>query len=175
MRTLAVLVAALAAVIAVPGAGPAAASPPAHCADARYHDFDFWVGDWTVRDKAGAPEGHNLVTREMGGCAVLEHWQSFDKGVVDQTGFSYSGYDKRTKHWHQSWFDSFGNQLQLDGNLQGNAMVMTGRLLTPEGRLTRERASWTPLSAHRVRQYWDYSLDNGKTWKKRFEGFYTLE
>ena len=175
LRVASIFAAALAFVVAVPSAKPAAAAPPARCADARYRQFDFWLGDWTVRDKTGVPVGHNLVTRELGGCAVMEHWQSLDKGVVDQTGYSYSGYDKRTKRWHQSWFDSFGNQLQLDGSLEGGAMLMTGSLLTPNGRRTQERASWTPLPGHRVRQFWDYSLDGGKTWTKRFEGFYTLE
>ncbi len=37
-----------------------------YCSSAQNHNFDFWVGDWTVRDAAGVIQGHNLVTHENG-------------------------------------------------------------------------------------------------------------
>ena len=144
-----------------------AQSTPGRCKSApEYQQFDFWVGDWEVRDAKGVLQGKNLVTKEHDGCVVLEHWDS-----GDQTGTSPNMYDFRTKKWYEAWFDSFGNMLIMSGGLEGKSMVMQGERRTPEGQTALERTSWTPLDDGRVRQVWDYSMDDGKTWKVRFEGF----
>lgn len=156
-------------------AAPSAAPP--RCDAAEYRAFDFWLGAWTVRDAKGQVQGRNVITSEFRGCVVQEHWESITPvGVVDQTGSSFSAYDFRTKQWHHSWFDSFGNLLQLDGApLPGGGIQMSGRRLTPAGTTAVERTSWVPLPDGRVHQLWDYSLDEGRTWTVRFEAFYTKE
>ena len=74
-----------------------AQSTPGRCKSApEYQQFDFWVGDWEVRDAKGVLQGKNLVTKEHDGCVVLEHWDS-----GDQTGTSPNMYDFRTKKWYE--------------------------------------------------------------------------
>jgi len=34
------------------------------------------------------------------------------------------------------------------------------------------RITWTPLSGGKVKQQWDISTDNGKTWQISFVGLY---
>jgi hypothetical protein len=53
----------------------AVARPCLH--DARFREFDFWVGDWDVRpigQPAVGPAARNTVTLEYNGCVVKEHW-----------------------------------------------------------------------------------------------------
>ena len=138
------------------------------CSGVEYRQFDFWVGDWDVRDKKGNLEGTNRVTLEND-CVVQEQWKSSDS---DQTGKSLSMYDSRTKKWFQSWYDSWGNMLIISGNRREGSMVMRGERLTPQGQIALERTVWTPLPDQRVHQVWDYSMDGGETWTQRFEGFY---
>lgn len=144
------------------------AQPASHrCATPEFRQFDFWLGDWEVRDKAGVLEGTNVVTLEHDGCVLIERWSS-----TDQTGISLNMYDFRTNKWYQSWYDSLGNMLTISGGLKSGTMWLEGERLTPEGRMARERTRWTPLKDGRLHQVWDFSLDNGKTWNLRFEGFY---
>lgn len=139
----------------------------APCQAMQYKEFDFWIGNWDVYDAKGAIQGHNLVTRDFAGCVLTEHWSS-----PGQTGSSFSNYDSRTDRWYQNWVDSLGNMLMLRGRMQNGSMIMTGLRKTREGRMALERGIWKPLPGHRVQQIWDYSLDGGKTWTLRFEGFY---
>ena len=34
---------------------------PNPCESEPYHAFDFWLGDWTVKDTSGAVAGHNTI------------------------------------------------------------------------------------------------------------------
>src|SRR4051812_18772302 len=70
----------------------------APCRDPVYRQFDFWIGDWTVKDPGGNTVGRNVITREQEGCLLVEHWTSA-QGV--QTGTSFNYYDVRDKKWHQ--------------------------------------------------------------------------
>jgi hypothetical protein len=36
----------------------------------------------------------------------------------------------------------------------------------------RHRITWTPLPEGRVRQFWENSRDEGKTWSVAFDGTY---
>src|SRR5262245_41018266 len=85
---------------AAPGAKPA--TPP--CSTPEHRQFDFWVGDWNVKDPQGAQAGTNLITREFDGCVIQEHWV----GSRGMRGSSFNIYSPATKTWHQSWVDSNG-------------------------------------------------------------------
>lgn len=83
------------------------------------------------------------------------------------TGTSFNLYDAATKRWHQTWVDSAGSLLQLDGNLQDGRMVLASAPAAQVNRIT-----WTPLPDGRVRQLWEASADSGATWKTVFDGYY---
>ena len=95
---------------------PAPPSPsPAPCAAPEYRQFDFWLGDWNVYNPAGALVGTNRVTREFDGCVLQEHWVA--AGTSPQRGSSFNTWSPGARKWHQTWVDSTGGFLLLDGEV----------------------------------------------------------
>ena len=80
-----------------------------------FRQFDFWLGRWEVHTPDGKLAGVNRIEREYGGCVVHEHYDT-GKGY---TGESLNIYDAARKVWHQSWVDSSGTLLLLDGRFVG--------------------------------------------------------
>lgn len=145
-----------------------AASPPQPgCAAPEHRQFDFWVGDWSVIGPDGKPVGKNTIVRALGGCVLQEHWV----GVGGMTGSSFTLYDRGANRWHQTWVDSRGELLLLDGGLERGAMVLHGERPARHGGRILHRITWEPLGA-RVRQVWRQSSDGGATWQVVFDGMY---
>lgn len=156
------------------GATAQTPSPEASpCATAPYRQFDFWVGDWEVRNPAGKVVGHNRIENAHGGCALIEHWASVN-GV---TGTSVNLYDRDRRGWHQTWVDSSGGLLELDGGVEGGAMVLAGDAPDAKApsKVARQKITWTPQPDGRVRQLWESSIDGGKTWTTAFDGLYAKQ
>jgi len=126
------------------------------CNTVEHRAFDFWVGRWRVEAR-GKVVGHNTITKEHNGCALEEHWT----GAGGLTGSSLNIYDAATKKWHQTWVDSSGTLLTIEGGIAGGAMRM--------GNATN-RITWTKLEGGRVRQVWETS--DGKAWTVVFDGVY---
>jgi hypothetical protein len=155
------------------GAVLAQSAPPpktSPCIAPEHRQFDFWLGAWAVKNPAGVPVGRNRIESAHGGCALIEHWTSV-KGV---TGTSLSVYDRDSGRWHQTWVDSGGGLLQLDGGLAGGAMVLAGHAFDADApaKTSQQRVTWTPQPDGRVRQLWESSTDGGRTWNVVFDGIY---
>jgi len=143
-------------------------NPPGACTMPEQHQFDFWIGDWTVTDSSGTKTlgtEHNVAV--LGGCALQENWHGSD----GSEGTSLNAYIVTSKKWHQSWIAANGNLLLLDGAFTDGKMILAGASTGPKGAVVN-RITWTPLSDGRVRQTWDISTDGGKTWQNGFDGFY---
>ena len=138
-----------------------AQSPGQPCGAPEHRQFDFWIGEWDVRNAAGRVVGTNTITALHKGCALMENWT----GAGGATGSSLNIYDASRKQWHQTWVDSSGSLLELDGNFADGAMVL--RSASGDNRIT-----WRVLPDGRVRQLWETSPDNGATWKTSFDGYY---
>ena len=102
-----------------------------------------------------------------GGCVLKENWTGLQGG----SGSSFNIYDAPRKLWHQTWVDSMGTLLVLEGGLKDGRMVMSGDQVQKDGSHLLNRMSWTPADGS-VRQTWDVSKDGGKTWKVVFDGVY---
>lgn len=140
----------------------------ARCAVTEYRQFDFWVGDWEVRNPEGDLVGRNSIRRILGGCVLHESWT----GTDGSTGESFNIYDARSNAWHQTWVDNSGLLLELDGGLEGDAMVLRGELARPDGGETLQKITWTPAPDGSVRQIWERSTDGGDRWSTVFDGTY---
>jgi hypothetical protein len=162
--------AALALIIAL-GATPRANAQPARgCSGAPYHQFDFWAGDWVVHNRSdGKLEGTNVVTHELSGCVLQEHWV----GASGDRGTSFNLYDGTTRSWHQTWVDNSGSLLILNGSLRDGSMTLSGSTVGRKGRTLLHKIVWTPLADKTVRQHWISSRDGGKTWTDVFDGIYS--
>lgn len=147
------------------GAAPARPAPPS-CDSEKHRQFDFWVGEWNVTTN-GQPAGHNRITLVYGDCALREDWSS----VTPYRGGSFNIYDRANDKWHQTWVDSAGTLLELDGGMVDGKMVLTGQRPGPDGSMTINRITWTPNDDGSVRQLWETSTD-GETWTAAFDGLY---
>ena len=149
-------------------AGP---PPLPACDTAEHRQFDFWIGDWEVTSD-GQPAGTNLVHEILNGCVLKENWQGSGPGGVSGTSFNI--YDKATGRWHQTWVDSTGSLLQLDGGLTDGVMILSGQQPARSGKgISLHRISWTPSPDGTVRQLWEASTDDGGNWTVLFDGVYT--
>ena len=149
-------------------AATSAESPSAPCSAAEYRAFDFWIGEWNVHGPAGQLAGANSIKREIGGCVLHERYDT-GRGY---SGESFNIYDRSRKVWHQTWVDSSGLLLLLEGGMQEGKMVLEGQTAGPDGIMTRHRITWTPNSDGSVRQLWE-STDASGEWKVAFDGKYT--
>jgi hypothetical protein len=152
-------------------AQPAAPASQAQrvCDGPRFREFDFWVGRWTVRNAKKQVAGENSITLEEGGCVVIERWHSASGG----TGQSFNYYDPVVGLWKQRWV-GLGLILEMQGNFRNGAMVLEGPLhYVSQKRTTILRGTWTPLPHGGLRQLFEESADNGKTWTQWFDGYYS--
>ncbi len=155
--------------VVIAAASPMPQAQPVPCSSAEHRAFDFWVGDWAVHDTAtGAPVGHNLVTLIEGDCVLQEHWT----GTDGSSGTSFNIYYPPDKQWHQTWVDTTGLLLRLDGGIVDGKMVLAGKRLNRKGAWVTDRITWTHEANGDVRQVWESSADGGKTWTHVFDGTY---
>ena len=130
--------------------------------------FDFWIGDWEVKNPQGQVAGQSSVQRLLEGCALYENWTDTQGGG----GKSLNSYNTDTKQWQQFWTDQYGRVTEyresewIDGSLR-----FTAKQIMPNGPALLHM-TFTPIGADRVRQFGEMSMDNGKTWTPTFDLYY---
>lgn len=153
------------AVLAALAAAPVLAAP---CDAPEHRQFDFWLGTWAVHTPDGKLAGVNRIEREYGGCVLHERYST----ERDYRGESLNAYDAGRRVWHQTWVDSQGTLLLLEGGLRDGSMVLEGQTAAPDGQVTRHRITWTPGADGSVRQHWETAGADGR-WSTAFDGRYT--
>ena len=149
-------------------ATPAPKGPPCSSSP-EYRQFDFWVGEWDVLVNGTTQQaGTNDVQLILGKCVLLENWT----GARGGTGKSFNIYNAARGQWQQTWVDNGGNVLELYGSFKDGAMRLEGEKPGPNGSKIINRISFFPMEGGRVRQLWESSTDNGKTWTVAFDGLY---
>lgn len=143
---------------------PVPAPPPASCAAPEYRQFDFWLGDWDVRDEGDEkPSMRIVVEKVLDGCVLRETYRDVH-GLV---GESVSVYDASRRLWHQTWVTNRGQLLVLEGGIENGRMVLRATETTQDGPVLW-RAFWSPQGAE-VRETAETSSDGGRTWKPKFD------
>lgn len=143
-------------------------SKPPACTGAEYQQFDFWIGEWVVHNPKGTQVGTNRIEKIENGCGLQETWRATGGG----TGRSLNFYRPATKTWTQAWVGG-GASLLLEGTFDGRRMRLEGDSIGAKGARVRDRITWTPQPQGTVRQHWEQSSDNGKTWTTAFDGTYS--
>ena len=136
--------------------------------DSRWRAMDFWIGDWIVFNTKGQQVGTNSIHPIDGGCVVQERWTD----ALGGTGGSMNFFDAATGKVTQVWVDAQGNFLEMAGETKDGSMVVAGNSIARDGTKTLTKMTLTPLPDGRVRQFFETSADDGKTWTPSFEGFY---
>ena len=128
-------------------------------------DFDFWLGEWSVRwGTTEGKTGRNVVTRGFGGHVVEERFDG--RPGVDLVGMSLSVFDPHRRLWRQTWVDDAGNYFALTGNRVEGEMVL----------LCEDHNAPEPDAVYRMRFFdierdsltwaWERSLDGGVTFEE---------
>jgi len=139
------------------------------CAQSAAHrQLDFWVGEWDVLNPQGQLAGTNSVQAILDGCAVAENWS----GAGGGSGRSFNFFNPATRKWQQVWISSTGSALEFVGEIKDGVMRYTGESTGPNGGRLLHRMSITNLSADRIRQLWEQSIDGGRNWNVAFDGTY---
>ena len=163
---------ALAAVFALPGVAvpQQATAQSAACGTAEHRQFDFWLGDWDAFSPDGKLAGWSHIEKVLDGCVIREEY-SAPVDPPPYRGESLSVYDARNRRWSQTWVDTAGVHVRLDGGLRDDGkLVLEGTAgMGPPGRLTR--MIWT-VEGEQLRQRIERSDDQGATWALAFELIY---
>jgi hypothetical protein len=139
--------------------------PAAACAAPEYRQFDFWVGDWDAFEAGSrSPVARAHVDRILDGCVLREDYQD----TAGLKGQSFTIYDATRRVWHQSWVTNRGRLLTIEGRLEGNEIILTGKDRTADGKERLVRGTWQPISAG-VRETAVTSTDQGNTWQQWFD------
>lgn len=137
--------------------------------DSRFRAFDFWVGEWIVRDNAGKKVGSDRVKQAENGCALTAQWtDQFGRTLTSLTWF-----DPKREKWVQTRIGAGGHFVQAEGKMDRNgAMVLEGDLVLVDGDTRKVRTTWVPRPDGTVRVTVERSDDVGRTWLTTFEGHY---
>ncbi len=137
--------------------------------DPKYRHFDFWLGEWDVFVN-GNKVGDNSITKAVGGCAIHESYTT-QQGYAGQ---SINFYDPIDKKWHQHWVGSgqdVYNYLEVDKS-EGMLQFESPFWNPQNGQVSISRLTFTLNEDGSVRQLFQTSTDEGKTWTAGFDGLY---
>lgn len=138
--------------------------------DARFSEFDFWIGEWDVHVASGTLAGSNVISSPYRSCVLVEQWTSASGGG----GMSINYLDHTLGEWVQIWNDASGSQINIRGGLTDEGMLLVGTIHYVASNTTAPfRGLWTPLPDGRVRQFFEQFDAEKDAWTPWFEGFYT--
>ena len=142
--------------------------PPRSCEHAPQHQqIDFWVGEWDVSAE-GKIVAQSSIQKIVDGCVIYENYSQAD----GYSGKSFNVYDSVLKKWRQTWIDSSGNVSEFTGELKDGALHYRGESHRQNGRKILRKMSVSLLERDKVRQYSEFSVDEGKTWQVMYDFLY---
>lgn len=135
----------------------------------RYHDFDFFIGEWDVQGVAGTPPATNSIQLVTGKCILFENYVN---GPYSGKSFSY--YDSTLGKWRQTYVDSTGSSAMFVGEYADGAMRFEGESHQRTGPASsRIRMTLFNQGPDRLRQLGETTNDGGKTWTVSYDLTYT--
>lgn len=143
-----------------------ASRPCASRAESR--QFDFWIGDWEVKDAAGNFAGTNSILPLLGDCVLNENWTDGS----GNSGKSYNFYNSVTGHWQQTWVDDKGGVQEYVGDFVNGEMRFRRESRDAQGRAVQHRLTFSQLGPDHVRQFAERSADSGATWSVDYDLHY---
>jgi tetratricopeptide (TPR) repeat protein len=133
-----------------------------------YRHFDFWLGEWEVLAN-GRKVGDNSITMAQGGCAIHESYTT----AGNYAGQSINYFDPVDKKWHQHWVGSGGDVYNyLETKREEGMLQFESKFSNWQGDISLSRLTFTLNEDGTVRQFFESSTDEGKTWTPAFDGLY---
>jgi hypothetical protein len=138
------------------------------CCDDGHRQFDFWIGDWIVKDTLGTVVGENRITKIEDGCVLKEQWT----GTSGTTGTSMNYFDKSNKTWNQLWLDNGGNQLKLKGQLALGKMILRSEMEQTTDSNYYNQITWSKNEDGTITQLWEIFDASNQPLRTLFKGIY---
>lgn len=140
-------------------------------ANPAYRQFDFWIGEWEVKNPQGQLAGNSRIELILGDCVIYENWTSASPGYE---GKSFNYYNLIDGKWHQKWIDNQGIPIEFVGEYDAEAKTLnyTGEGYGQGGVKLKYKLTFHHLADDHVRQVWEQSSDDGATWATIFDGHY---
>jgi len=153
--------------------GPLKAKAADACsANAENRKLDYWLGDWVVTNPGSPGSSRSKVHLELGQCVVVETWDN-GKGHSGENRFAYSADDKS---WRGMFADNEGRvHVFFEGKVASGRAEFDGPSRRPDGRAMLNRIRIVRVSADKVEQIWEKSIDEGVAWSTAFRGEYTRQ
>jgi hypothetical protein len=138
-----------------------------------HRQFDFWLGEWKMFDYSSGTKGKligvNTITLLCNDYVIHEHAEMLD-GLV---GYAHLIYNKQDNQWHQMWVDNGGNVAWFAGGLKDGRMILSGKHPGSKLGVTAvDSVSWSVISPNEVRQLWQISEDDGRTFFTAADNLY---
>lgn len=136
--------------------------------DPNYTHFDFWLGEWDVF-VGDVKVGDNKITKQDGGCAVLEQYTT----ARDYTGQSLNFYDPSDGLWKQFWLDKTGGLTKYveTERRPGYLQFLSGPDSVPANFGTL-KMTFTLNEDGSVRQHMEQQQTPESEWQTVFDGKY---
>lgn len=142
-------------------ASPPEPAPGQPCRAPEYRQLDYSIGRFRVVAESGERAGELRVEPILSGCVLRGHW----RGAIAGSGEATTWYDRHSGLWHRVFVNDDGHSLRLSGRVEGTRLVLTGRNAFFDGRIGLHRMTWEPLADGSIRQRWELSMDEGRTWE----------
>jgi tetratricopeptide (TPR) repeat protein len=140
--------------------------PCRYSAEAR--QFDFWIGEWDVKNTQGQPAGKSKIELMLGDCVIFENWTTAPPNIY--SGKSFNLYNSVTKKWMQTWVDDKGAVIEfIDGEYKDNKLTFVTK---PDAQNQVTKLTFHNLNPNLVRQHFEVTSDNGKTWTTTTDLYY---
>jgi hypothetical protein len=150
------------------------------CSAPEHHQFDFWIGDWTIKQKILKADGSwfegdatTKVSPILSGCGLMEEWKGdvlfFWEGMKEPAplqGFSVRAFDPKTKLWVISWMDTRNPRFgEFVGNFKDGRGEFFKKSPTENGKRSIARITFSDITQRSV--HWDLAVssDEDKTWR----------
>lgn len=135
-----------------------------------YRQFDFWIGEWEVKNPNDVVVGNSTIELIVGDCVILENWSS----VTGYTGKSLNYYSLVDQKWHQKWIGSDVIPIEFSGDNdpETKSMNYIGKGIGQDGIKLDYKLTFYHLTDNHIRQHWEQSNDDGTTWVTIFDGHY---
>jgi tetratricopeptide (TPR) repeat protein len=139
-----------------------------------YRQFDFWIGEWDVKNPAGQLVGTSRIERILNNCVIHETYTAAPgtSASNNYVGHAFHFYDQNLEKWAQHYIDTTATPFDWIGEFKDGAMRYTREgPFGPSNSFVKQRMSFTPGADGTVQQFFEQSSD-GKTWLAGFNGTY---